>query len=126
MGGSTRLGMEMDSRFAVTLTNCSFTQVTASDQVTAKGGAFLGIGITEADNVVYILDRSGGMVSTWRTLCGQVKKSVNTLTPKQSFAIIMCGTYDNLTMKSGYSPAFIVGAKSFLIADKKNKENVYA
>lgn len=78
-----------------------------------------------AYKVVYILDRSGGMVSTWRSLASEVRNEVTKLKPIQSFAIIMCGTYDNLTQQTGYQAPFIVGGSALIKAEKKNKEHVF-
>ncbi|MEI8194419.1 MAG: vWA domain-containing protein, partial [Phycisphaerae bacterium] len=76
--------------------------------------------------VIYILDRSGGMVSTWRSLNTEVRKEINGLKPIQSFAIVMCGTYSNLTQQTGYQTPFIVGGTKMLKAERANKDHVLA
>lgn len=87
-------------------------------------GNFYGTG-GNAYKIVYILDRSGGMASTFRSLRSEVSRSVTGLQPIQSFAIVMVGTYDDAIRRSNYQrPAFVGEVRQLVKATRENKDSI--
>lgn len=87
--------------------------------------SFYGTG-GNAVRIVYILDRSGGMLTSFDDVKRTANESIGRLLPIQQFAVIMCGVIDSDPQNRGtyVPPSLVGGVRALLPATLENRRKV--